>query len=129
MSIALERIRTELGTDAVVLESRTIRAGFLWMKPTIEVVASDETGSANSRSRRPSATVSSSPQVPTPSSSDPLPTGPVTGAATPDGTMAWPTLMSRLNSAADASPLRPLWSMLQHQDVDNKLALEVVMAA
>ena len=122
MSIALERIRAELGPDAVVLESHTVRRGVLWMKPVIEVVASDELGArGKGRGAAP---------VPLPHQGVPVATP---TPEPPDGmeeeATSWTNILDHLNSAADSSPLRPLWNMLQRQDVDDQLALEVVLAA
>jgi flagellar biosynthesis protein FlhF len=140
MSSALEKVRLEMGPDAVVLESRQIRTGFLWIKPLIEVVASDETVGGSMRARRPLsptmtglATHAETPATAPRELAPALAAPPLEVAAAPaapaDGTMAWPTLMNRLNTAADASPLRPLWTALQSQEVDSQLALEVIMAA
>ncbi|MBI4214334.1 MAG: 50S ribosome-binding GTPase [Chloroflexi bacterium] len=97
MAVALERIRAELGPDAVVVESRKVRRRF-WQKPLVEVLASN--GKANAH--------------PAPST-NPLPLvaeGP----------------LNALEAAALSSPLRPLWNVLRDQDVDDQLALELVVA-
>lgn len=157
MPIALERIRTELGPDAVVLESHVVRPGFLWIKPLVEVVASDEAGARGKgsglRGQGPGAgTVPLPPNPGVRGTHGPLtqperlgegsshlthqpevlneaPSPHSASIAMGDGARSWTNIVDHLSAAADASPLRPLWSVLQRQAVDEQLALEVVLAA
>lgn len=108
MPAALERIRIELGPDALVLESKWLRRRFLWLKPVLEVLATDDGGSSNVS---PSTALHSNPPPPgeVESQSGPLPDGDITPSA--------------------VEPLHPLWSALRDQALDEQLTQEILLAA
>ena len=116
MPAALEQIRNELGTEAMILETRWVRraSGGSTAMLEIEVVASsdpDDRASTNRAVSRASASKNGNhPSVPS-------------------------NQLSTLNGehfVADdqpTSPMRPLWNVLRAQAVDEGLALELITAA
>lgn len=125
MPAALAQIRTELGADALILETRWVRrGGGSTAMLEIEVVASNDP--EDRASGAADAAVA-------PGSAGPVGNAAVIATATPRPAATKSSASSNgpieTTVASSPSPMRPLWNVLRAQAVDEGLALELITAA